>query len=40
MNFVGWKLDAYPRLTKTDIQVAPAYAADSPAHATILLQLA
>jgi uncharacterized protein (DUF433 family) len=31
-------LDAYPRLTTTDIQAALAYAADSLAHETILLQ--
>ena len=33
-------LDAYPRLTREDIQAALAYAADSLAHETILLQLA
>ncbi len=31
-------LDAYPRLTTADIQAALAYAADSLAHETILLQ--
>ena len=31
-------LDAYPRLQQTDIQAALAYAADSLAHETILLQ--
>ena len=31
-------LDAYPRLKHTDIQAALAYAADSLAHETILLQ--
>ena len=31
-------LDAYPRLTKEDIQSALAYAADSLAHETILIQ--
>ena len=31
-------LDAYPRLTRKDIQAALAYAADSLAHETILLQ--
>ena len=31
-------LDAYPRLTKEDIQAALAYAADSLAHETILIQ--
>ena len=31
-------LDAYPRLSKIDIQAALAYAADSLAHETILLQ--
>ena len=31
-------LDAYPRLQHTDIQAALAYAADSLAHETILLQ--
>ena len=30
-------LDAYPRLTREDIQAALAYAADSLAHETILL---
>ena len=30
--------DAYPRLTREDIQAALAYAADSLAHETILLQ--
>jgi uncharacterized protein (DUF433 family) len=33
-------LDAYPRLTRADIQAALAYAADSLAHETILLQTA
>ena len=33
-------LDAYPRLTRTDIQAALAYAADALAHETILLQAA
>lgn len=33
-------LDAYPRLTKLDIQAALAYAASSLAHETILLQTA
>jgi uncharacterized protein (DUF433 family) len=33
-------LDAYPRLTAADIQAALAYAADSLAHETILLQTA
>jgi len=33
-------LDAYPRLTKADIQAALAFAADSLAHETILLQAA
>ena len=33
-------LDAYPRLTKVDIQAALAYAADTLAHETILLQTA
>jgi uncharacterized protein (DUF433 family) len=33
-------LDAYPRLTKIDIQAALAYAASSLAHETILLQSA
>ena len=31
-------LDAYPRLTRADIQAALAYAADSVAHETIVLQ--
>jgi uncharacterized protein (DUF433 family) len=31
-------LDAYPRLTRGDIQAALAYAADTVAHETILLQ--
>ena len=31
-------LDAYPRLTREDIQAALAYAADALAHETILLQ--
>ena len=31
-------LDAYPRLTQVDIQAALAYAADTVAHETILLQ--
>ncbi len=31
-------LDAYPRLTRKDVQAALAYAADSLAHETILLQ--
>ncbi len=31
-------LDAYPRLTKLDIQAALAYAASSLAHETIFLQ--
>ena len=31
-------LDAYPRLTQADIHAALAYAADSVAHETILLQ--
>ncbi len=31
-------LDAYPRLTRPDIQAALAYAADSLAHETILRQ--
>jgi len=31
-------LDAYPRLTKADIQAALAYAADMLSHETILLQ--
>ena len=34
----GDLLDAYPRLTREDIQAALAYAADSLAHETILLQ--
>jgi len=33
-------LDAYPRLTRADIQAALAYAAASLAHETILLQMA
>ncbi|MGC9335882.1 MAG: DUF433 domain-containing protein [Anaerolineae bacterium] len=33
-------LDAYPRLTREDIHAALAYAADSLAHETILLQTA
>ncbi len=33
-------LDAYPRLTKLDIQAALAYAANSLAHETILVQAA
>lgn len=33
-------LDAYPRLTPEDIRAALAYAADSLAHETILLQTA
>ena len=33
-------LDAYPRLKHADIQAALAYAADTLAHETILLQLA
>jgi len=33
-------LDAYPRLEKADIQAALAYAADSLAHETIILQAA
>jgi uncharacterized protein (DUF433 family) len=32
-------LDAYPRLTREDIRAALAYAADSLAHQTILLQV-
>ena len=32
------QLDAYPRLTRKDIQAALAFAADSLAHETILLQ--
>ena len=31
-------LDAYPRLTREDLQAALAYAADSIAHETIVLQ--
>jgi uncharacterized protein (DUF433 family) len=31
-------LDAYPRLTRADIQAALAYAADTLAHETIVLQ--
>lgn len=31
-------LDGYPRLTKTDIQAALAYAASTLAHETIILQ--
>jgi uncharacterized protein (DUF433 family) len=31
-------LDAYPRLTREDLQAALAYAADSIAHEAILLQ--
>ena len=31
-------LDAYPRLTRADIQAALAYAADTVAHETIVLQ--
>ena len=31
-------LDAYPRLTRADIRAALAYAADTVAHETILLQ--
>ena len=31
-------LDAYPRLTEADIKAALAYAADSLAHETIVLQ--
>ena len=31
-------LDAYPRLTRADIQAALAYAADTVAHETILRQ--
>ena len=34
----GDLLDAYPRLTKEDIQAALAYAADALAHETILLK--
>ena len=33
-------LDAYPRLTREDIQAALMYAADTLAHETILLQTA
>lgn len=33
-------LDAYPRLTKLDIQAALAYAASALAHETIVLQTA
>ena len=33
-------LDAYPRLTRHDIQAVLAYAADTIAHETILLQTA
>lgn len=33
-------LDAYPRLTQADIQAALAYAADSLAHETIIMQRA
>lgn len=33
-------LDAYPRLTKLDIQAALAYAASTLAHETIVLQTA
>jgi uncharacterized protein (DUF433 family) len=33
-------LDAYPRLTPEDLRAALAYAADSLAHETILLQTA
>lgn len=33
-------LDAYPRLTKLDIQAALAYAASTLAHETIILQTA
>jgi uncharacterized protein (DUF433 family) len=33
-------LDGYPRLTKTDIQAALAYAANALAHETIVLQVA
>jgi uncharacterized protein (DUF433 family) len=33
-------LDAYPRLTRADIQAALAYAADTLAHETIVLQTA
>ncbi|MEK7278687.1 MAG: DUF433 domain-containing protein [Chloroflexota bacterium] len=31
-------LDAYPRLTRADVQAALAYAADSLAHETIVLE--
>lgn len=31
-------LDAYPRLTREDVQAALAYAAESLAHETIILQ--
>lgn len=34
----GDLLDAYPRLTEADIKAALAYAADTLAHETILLQ--
>ena len=33
-------LDAYPRLTQEDIRAALAYAADSLAHETIVVQVA
>jgi len=33
-------LDAYPRLTREDVRAALAYAADSLAHETIVLQSA
>ncbi len=33
-------LDAYPRLTRADIQASLAYAADTLAHETILVQSA
>jgi uncharacterized protein (DUF433 family) len=33
-------LDAYPRLTREDIQAALGYAADSLAHETIILETA
>jgi uncharacterized protein (DUF433 family) len=33
-------LDAYPRLTRADIQAALGYAADTLAHETIVLQTA
>ena len=33
-------LDAYPRLTRDDVRAALAYAADSLAHETIVLQSA